>query len=103
MFRVNHKTVSFVGIVASRFRDRYNSVMDTQKNFREQVERRLARRGWTRSEFAGRLGVTPGYVTQVLNGHRGAGWRTMDRWAMALGVRPELLILPVLEKTKKVS
>jgi len=55
-------------------------------NFLENVERQLHKKGWSRSEFARRLGKTPGYVTQILNRHHEPGLRVVEEWADALNV-----------------
>ena len=69
------------------FSNDYNKGMKVLvENFIANVNDLLHRRGWSRAEFARRLGVTPGYVTQILNGHHEPGLRVVETWAATLGV-----------------
>lgn len=57
-------------------------------NFRANIEIQLAAKGWSRSEFARRLGKSPAYVTQVLNKRHDPGLRVVEEWSDALHVKP---------------
>ncbi len=53
-------------------------------DFRLNVQAVLDERNWPRTRLATVMGVTPGYVTQILNGHREPGLRVVERVADAL-------------------
>lgn len=67
--------------------------------FRNNVAEKLRRLGWSRSDFAAQLGVTPSYITQVMGGHRGVGLEAVEKFANALDVAPSSLLV---EKKSKV-
>jgi transcriptional regulator with XRE-family HTH domain len=48
------------------------------------------RAGFTQAELAKRIGISRHFVLEVENGHRDAGYQTMERWTRALGVEGSL-------------
>ncbi len=58
----------------------------------ETLTRALEQAGVTRAELAGRLGRSPGFVSQVLGGGRNLTLRTIADIAAALSVRPALAL-----------
>jgi len=70
-------------------------------DFVANVNALLQSKGWSRAEFARRLGVTPGYVTQILNGHHEPGLRVVEAWAEVLGVKASRLVRET--KLEKIS
>ena len=60
--------------------------------FRDRVIAKLSEYGWTQTDLANQLGVTPSYVSQVMTGHRGIGLDTLENFAEALEVEPAYLI-----------
>lgn len=73
-----------------------NVILDAQ--FREGVNAALAEKGWTRSELARRLGMSPPTVTQYLNGQISPGVGIIEKFCAALDLEPHLELAP-----KKVS
>lgn len=60
--------------------------------FRENVQRLLDEYGWNRTDLANEMGVTRGYVSQVMTAHRGIGLEAVEKFAAALSVEPSDLI-----------
>ena len=60
--------------------------------FRERVSELLAERGWTQQILAERAGLAPQYISNIMNGHRNPAFQTLEKIAIALGVRPYELI-----------
>ena len=60
----------------------------------EKLTQALEEAGITRTELAGRLGRTPGYVSQVFGGGRNLTLRTVADIAAALSMRPTLTLAP---------
>ena len=58
----------------------------------EQLAGALENSGVTRAELARRMGRTPGFVSQVLNGGRNLTLRTIADIAGALSLRPSLKV-----------
>ena len=56
----------------------------------ERLIEAIDREGMTRAELAERLGKTPGYVSQILNGERNFTLRTIADVAAVLSYRPAL-------------
>lgn len=65
-------------------------------DFRHNVNSQLEKLGWTRADLAERMHVTPGYITQLLNGHHEPGLRVVERVATALGVPADRLIKKIV-------
>lgn len=63
-----------------------------QNIFRANVQRLLAEYGWTQTDLADAMGVTKGFVSHVMTGHRGVGLESVENFAEALGVEPASLI-----------
>ena len=67
--------------------------------FRANVRARMAELGMNQLSLAAKLNRTQSHVSQVLSGHRGAGFSTLDAFASALGVSPtDLLDEKILSK-----
>ena len=66
--------------------------------FCRNVRERMTELKISQSELAERLGVTPGYVSQILNNHRRPGLDTLDEFATALETDAARLI-KILAKT----
>lgn len=62
------------------------------EDFRLNVIRLLEKQGITRSQLARRIGCSPSFVSQILNGDHEPGLRVVEKFAAALGVRPETLL-----------
>lgn len=63
-----------------------------QTIFRRNVQRLLDEYGWTQTDLAAEMGVTKGFVSQVMTTHRGVGLESVEKFAAALGVEPSALI-----------
>ena len=63
------------------------------------VRNRMADLALSQKDLAERLGVTQGYVSQILSGHRRPGLDTLDDFARVLDTEPSDLI----ELLKKVA
>lgn len=69
--------------------------MTLQKQFIENVTRLLEESRTTRSALSREMEVSPGYVTEYLNGRVSPGLDVIARFAVALKVDPvELLMSP---------
>ena len=66
--------------------------MELQKTFVANLRAMLAEHGLTQSELAGRLGVTPAYVSQLLSGHRTPQLETLEKLAKAMNCQAAELI-----------
>ena len=60
--------------------------------FRANVSGLLDSYGWTQTDLANAMGVTKGYVSQVMTAHRGIGLEAVERFSTALDVPPSELI-----------
>lgn len=73
-----------------------------QDDFRTNVADLMRRRGVTQAQLADAIGVTQGYVSQLLNGRtaekNGIGLDTVNRISIALSVAPHLLLKPARTK-----
>ena len=91
-----------------------NSPIELQENFdrlvrqeelilevTEKLALALDEAGITRTELAGRLGRTPGYVSQVFAGGRNLTLQTVADIAAALSMRPTLTLNRQCESTPK--
>jgi transcriptional regulator with XRE-family HTH domain len=56
------------------------------------VNAALIQKGWSRKQLAAAMGVTPGAVTQQLNGYSSVGLEVVEKYAAALGKKPEALL-----------
>lgn len=74
--------------------------MILEKQFREIVEERIEELGWSRSEFARRLGVGPQYVTNLLNGHDNPSVKKMESILNMLGYTARLEFKKISEPKK---
>lgn len=61
-------------------------------DFRANTNRQLERQGISRSELARRMKCSPSFVSQILNGDHEPGLRVVEKFADALGVKPETLL-----------
>lgn len=61
-------------------------------DFRMNVITLLEKRGMSRSDLARAMGVTPQFVTQLLNGAREPGLAMVERVAEAIGVEVVALV-----------
>ena len=61
----------------------------------DQIVVSMQEQGVSRAELAERLGVSRAYITKVLNGHGNMTLRTLVRLALALGMAPEVSLVPV--------
>jgi len=61
-------------------------------DFCANVQAALEMRGWARKDLADAMGVTPSYVTQILNGYREPGLRVLETVANALKIEADVLI-----------
>lgn len=68
------------------------------EDFQENLVTLLKRKGMNQSELARKMGVTPSYVCQLLNGHTEPGIRVLERIANAIGVSACSLIQKKREK-----
>jgi len=64
--------------------------MILEQRWRDALNDRLAELGWSRSEFARRLGVSPQYVTNYLNGRNQPGSDVMEHWAATCGLEIDM-------------
>lgn len=62
------------------------------EDFRRNVVTLLELHGMSRSDLARAMGVTPQFVTQLLNGARDPGLSLVERVAEAIGVDITLLV-----------
>ena len=62
------------------------------QDFRENVRAVLAEKGWSRKQLAEEMGVTPSYITQLLNAYHEPGLAVVEDVAIALGVSRERLV-----------
>ena len=62
------------------------------ENFVGNVTVILEQRGLSRADLARQMGVTPSFVTQILNGTREPGLGVIERVAASLGVAPAHLL-----------
>jgi transcriptional regulator with XRE-family HTH domain len=62
------------------------------QDFRENVQAVLHQKGWSRKQLAEEMGVTPSYVTQLLNGYSEPGLAVVEDVAVALGVSISRLV-----------
>jgi len=69
--------------------------------FRKNVERLMGENAIGTSELAGKMDVTPSYVSQIMSGHRNVGLEALDKFARALGVSPDSLLRANGRKTAK--
>ena len=65
--------------------------VELYKDFCDNVNFLVERRGMTRSSLARAMGVTPAYVTQILNGYCEPGLSVIEKVANALDVSPREL------------
>jgi transcriptional regulator with XRE-family HTH domain len=71
--------------------------MIIDKQFREQIIAAMKSQGVTRSDLARRLGVTPGFVSNYLNGRKSPGADVMERFSAALNLKPRIVLDPAPE------
>ena len=71
--------------------------MILDKEFRDIIERELAERGWTRSEYARRVGVSPQTIGDYLHGRKLPGPGIIERFLKPFGLRPHLSVVPDVE------
>jgi transcriptional regulator with XRE-family HTH domain len=71
------------------------------EHFRQNVRDILTRKKWTQDTLAKELGTTPGFISQLLLGHRDPGLPLIGRLADALGVNVTQLVKknPNVEET----
>ncbi|UOQ96654.1 helix-turn-helix domain-containing protein [Hymenobacter sp. 5317J-9] len=69
----------------------------TQNELYDNVEQFLERKGWNRSQLAEHLGVTKGYVSQILNGDFDHKLSKLIDLSLAVGVAPNIKFQPVDE------
>lgn len=62
----------------------------TQNELYDNVEQFLERKGWTRTQLAEHLGVTKGYVSQILNGDFDHKLSKLIDLSLAVGVVPNI-------------
>lgn len=67
------------------------------------MQRLLDSYGWSRTDLAREMGVTKGYVSQVMTTRRGVGLEAVDKFAEALQVEPASLITEPKKPTNKAS
>lgn len=70
-----------------------------EQAWRQAIDEELKRRKWSRSEFARHLGVTPGFVSNYLNGTNSPGPEVMERWLRSLDLEPVLTFRRVSKAT----
>jgi transcriptional regulator with XRE-family HTH domain len=63
------------------------------KTFRRNVRARMEELGLTQADVAGKLHVTPSFVSQMLSGHRDPGLESLDAFARVLGTNAADLLL----------
>ncbi len=68
-----------------------------EQQFCEIVNATLKRDGITRSELGRRMGVSPQFVTDYLNGRRVPTAGTMERFFEALKLKPKLVVEEMAE------
>ena len=61
-------------------------------HFRQNVRDILQRKNWTQNDLADELGTTPGFISQLLIGHRDPGLPLIGRLADALDVNITQLV-----------
>jgi transcriptional regulator with XRE-family HTH domain len=71
--------------------------------FRELIQEEMVAQRVTKRQLAGRLGVTPSAVHQILCGDRSPTFATMGRYASALGCDLRLELVPKDEWLVSVS
>lgn len=62
------------------------------KNIGEDLKKFLKERGMTQEQVAKELGVTQGYVTQLLNNRAKFGKTNAEKWGKKLGLNPVWLL-----------
>ena len=62
------------------------------QDFRENVQAVLSQKGWSRKQLAEEMGVSPSYITQLLNAYHEPGLAVVENVAIALGVSRDRLI-----------
>jgi transcriptional regulator with XRE-family HTH domain len=62
------------------------------------VARVMATEGLTRRAMAQKLGVSPAYVSKVLVGHSNLTLKSLAKFALALGMRPEITFVEPKEE-----
>lgn len=62
--------------------------MIIEKQFRDEVNRVLTEKGWSRSELARRMQVDRAYVSNYLNGRNSPGPDVMEKFCIALEMVP---------------
>ena len=62
------------------------------QDFRENVQAVLSQKGWSRKQLAEEMGVSPSYITQLLNAYHEPGLAVVANVAIALGVSRDRLI-----------
>jgi len=66
-----------------------------QNEIYRQIETYLAKNNLTRSQFAVQLGVSKGYVSQILNGNYNASLRKLIELSLAVGKAPVIEFIPL--------
>ncbi len=64
--------------------------IDVQMDVALEVERLMESEGVTQKELAGKIGVSPARVTQILSGERNLTIKTIVKIATAMGMRPRI-------------
>src|SRR5262245_55840061 len=77
--------------------------IEDEGNARRLLESLLALRGMTRKDLDRRIGRTPGYVSQVLNGTVGLKLMTLLTFIRALDFEPEVFFRTLYKRGRPIS
>ena len=84
--------MALVSLVSGNYTRRMTLSTRLNDLFRANVADLLEKYGWNQNDLAAAMGVTRGYVSQVMTGHVGIGLEGIEKFAEALSVEPSKLI-----------
>lgn len=76
---------------------------EMQRNFVANTRRLMAKKRLSQKQFAKLLGVSEGYISQVLSMYSSPGFTVVEKFAATLGVEPHELVAPSPRSPKKIS
>ena len=87
----------------------FETLLQTEEYWLEEIQNEIFRKvhaymereHLNQSQLASRLGVSKGYISQILNGHFNFSLKKLIRLSLALGLAPQLQFTPLSELAQK--
>jgi transcriptional regulator with XRE-family HTH domain len=89
----------------------FEALIQTEEYWLEEIQNEIFRNvhaymeseNLNQSQLAARLGVSKGYISQILNGHFNFSLKKLIQLSLALGLAPQLQFVPISEIARNKS